>query len=103
MDLQNNVTFQNLACQVLNKKMIDLRKWSVKSCQLFYLLGKPSHERHKFGKGLILKFGNPKRFQDLESQVLNSAIIVKNWNHGIMELQKCNISKLGMPSLEQKC
>ena len=47
----------------LEQKMTDLRKWSVKSCQLFYLLGKPSHERHKFGKGLILKFGNPKGFK----------------------------------------
>ena len=25
----------------------------------------------------------PKRFQGLESQVLNSAIIVKTWGHGV--------------------
>ena len=42
----------------------------------------------------------PKRIQDLESQVLNNAIIVKTWEHGIAK--QCNISKLGMPSLEQK-
>ena len=42
----------------------------------------------------------PKRIQDLESKVLNSAIIIKNWEHGVAK--QCNISKLGMPSLEQK-
>ena len=26
-------------------------------------LGRPSHERHKFGKGLILKLGTPKGFK----------------------------------------
>ena len=42
----------------------------------------------------------PKRIQDLESQVLNNAIIVKTWEHRVAK--QCNISKLGMPSLEQK-
>ena len=40
------------------------------------------------------------KFQDLESQVLNSAIIVKTWGHGVA--QKCSSSRLGMPSLERK-
>ena len=31
MELQNNVTFQNLACQVLNKKVIYVRNWFAKS------------------------------------------------------------------------
>ena len=51
-------------------------------------------------KGIILTYTVeilwPKRFQELESQVLNSAIIVKTWGHGIAK----NISKLGIPSLE---
>ena len=47
-----------------------------------------------------MKLFTPKRIQDFESQVLNSAIIVKTWEHGIAK--QCNISKLGMPSLEQK-
>ena len=38
-------------------------------------------------KGIILTYTVeilwPKRFQELESQVLNSAIIVKTWGHGI--------------------
>jgi hypothetical protein len=43
----------------------------------------------------------PEKFQDLESQVLNRAIIVKAWGHGAAK--KCNISKLGvLPSLERK-
>ena len=38
-----------------------------------------------FGKGLMASVETvcPKRFQGLESQVLNSAIIVKTWGHGI--------------------
>ena len=38
-----------------------------------------------FGKGLMASVATvcPKRFQGLESQVLNSAIIVKTWGHGI--------------------
>ena len=44
----------------------------------------------------------PEKFQDLESQVLNRAIIVKAWGHGAAK--KCNISKLGvLPSLARKC
>ena len=39
-----------------------------------------------------------KSLQELESQVLNSAIIVKTWGHGIA---KKHISKLGIPSLEK--
>ena len=35
----------------------------------------------------------PKRIQDLESQVLNNAIIVKTWEHGIAK--QYNISNLG--------
>ena len=49
------------------------------------------------GKGLMANVETvcPKRFQDLESQVLNSAIIVKIQT-------KCSSSRLGIPSLEQK-
>ena len=34
------------------------------------------------GKGLMLKVFT-RKFQDLESQVLNRAIIVKSWGHGV--------------------
>ena len=41
-----------------------------------------------------------KKNQDLESQVLNSAIIVKTWGHGVAK--KRNVSRLGRPGLERK-
>ena len=85
-----NVAFQNLACQVLNKKVIMFTCVHVLENQVM--------------KDIILTYTveiiYPKRIQDLESQVLNNAIIVKTWEHGIAK--QCNISKLGMPSLEQK-
>ena len=51
------------------------------------------------GKGLMLKVFT-RKFQDLESQVLNRAIIVKSWGHGGA---KSNSSRHGiLPSLERK-
>ena len=67
--------------------------------QMCSCLGGPSHERHNSWQGSNVENVYPKKFQDLESQVLNSAIIVKTWGHGIAKT--CDISKLGMPSLEK--
>ena len=65
------------------------------------------------GKGLMLKVFT-RKFQDLESQVLNRAIIVKSWGHGVAKKvtvqdmgycqvlkEKCKISELWwLPSLD---
>ena len=67
--------------------------------QMCSCLGRPSHERHNSWQGSNVEILFPQKFQDLESQVLNSAVIVKTWGHGVT----CNISKLGiLPSLERK-
>ena len=63
-------------------------------------LGRPSHERHNSWQGSNVEVLYPEKFQDLESQVLNSATIVKTWGHGVAK--KCNISKLGFKVLK-KC
>ena len=46
-------------------------------------LGRPSHERHNSWQGSNVEMLYPEKFQDLESQVLNSATIVKTWGHGV--------------------
>ena len=65
--------------------------------QMSSSLGRPSHERHNSWQGSNVEVLYPEKFQDLESQVLNSAIIVKTWGHG---LNKCDISKLGFKVLK---
>ena len=55
------------------------------------------------GKGLMLKFFAPKVFKtwkDLESQVLNSAIIVKTSGHGVAK--RCRSSRLGFRPVAAK-
>ena len=100
MVLQKNVTFRNLGNKVLKKKISELGLPSVgKYFQMCSCLGRPSHERHNSWHGPNVEILHPEKFQDLESQVLNSAIIVKTWGHGVA---KINISKLGIPGLEQK-
>ena len=68
--------------------------------QMCSCLGRPSHERHNSWQGSNVEILYPEKFQDLESQVLNSAIIVKTWGHGVAK--KWNMSELGIPSLEKK-
>ena len=100
MELQKNVTFRNLEYQVLKKKISELGLPSPeKYFQMCSCLGRPSHERQNSWQGSNVEILYPEKFQDLESQVLNSAIIVKTWGHGVAK--KCNISKLGIPSLEK--
>ena len=120
-------TFQDLESQVLNSHCQDLgtcsskvkqfKTWHAKSwnsvrfqtcgCQVLtnmftcvHVLEDQVMKDIILGKGLMFEILYPKKFQDLESQVLNSAIIVKTWGHGIAK--KCNISKLGIPSPEKK-
>ena len=38
------------------------------------------------GKGLNVEIRYPDKFEDLESHVLNSAIIVKTWGHGVAKM-----------------
>ena len=101
MELPKNVV-QDLECQVLKEKCKVSELWWMPSLDnhvhLCSRLGKPSHESSYMG--LMFQFFTPKKFEDLESQVLNSAIIVKTWGHGVA--QKCSSSRLGMPSLERK-
>ena len=98
---KKNVTFRNLGYQVLKKKISELGLPSPeKYFQMCSCLGRPSHERQNSWQGSNVEILYPEKFQDLESQVLNSAIIVKTWEHGVAK--KCNISKLGIPSLEKK-
>ena len=85
--LQKNVTFQNLGNQVLKKRFPNL------VCQVLKKNSTCSWQ------GSNVESLYPEKFQDLESQVLNSAIIVKTSGHGVA--RKCNISKLGKPSLEK--
>ena len=95
------VTFQNLGYQVLKKCKIS-ELWLPSLEKYFHMcscLGRPSHERPNSWQGSNVESLYPEKFQDLESQVLNSAIIVKTWGHGVA--RKCNISKLGKPSLEK--
>jgi hypothetical protein len=64
-------------------------------------LGRQSHERHTVNLTYTEEILYRQKNQDLESQVLNRAIIVNAWGHGVAK--KCNtITKLGMPSLEHK-
>ena len=95
-------TFQNLGFQVLKTcKISELWLPSLqKYFQMSSCLGRPSHERHNSWQGSNVEVLYPEKFQDLESQVLNSAIIVKTWGHGVAK--KCNISKLGFKVLK-KC
>jgi hypothetical protein len=78
-------TFQNLGFQVLKTcKISELWLPSLqKYFQMSSCLGRPSHERHNSWQGSNVEVLYPEKFQDLESQVLNSAIIVKTWGHGV--------------------
>jgi hypothetical protein len=73
----------------LEQKVLDFRTVAAKSWknyfQLCSCLGRPSHGRNS-----------------LPRQVLKSWIVQSLSRLGDMELQKCNISKLGMPSLQTK-
>jgi hypothetical protein len=90
-----------LGYQVLKKKISELGLPSPeKYFQMCSCLGRTSHERQNSWQGSNVEILYPEKFQDLESQVLNSAVIVKTWGHGVAK--KCNISKLGKPSLEKK-
>ncbi len=95
-------TFQNLGFQVL--KTCKISELWLPSLQTYFQMsscrGRPSHERHNSWQGSNVEVLYPEKFQDLESQVLNSAIIVKAWGHGVAK--KCNMSKLGFKVLK-KC
>ena len=54
---------------------------------------------HNSSLGLMLKLITPKGFKTWKAKSYN-AIIAKTWEHGFAN--QCNISKLGMPSLEPK-
>ena len=61
-------------------------------------LGRPSHERHNSWQGSHVEIICPKKFQDLESQVLNSAISLSRLRD--MELQKnVTVQNLGIQVL----
>ena len=98
MELPKNVTFQDLADQVLKEKckISDLLLPSLDNhVHLWSRLGRPSHERHNSWQGSNVEILCPKKFQDL-----SSAIIVKTWGHGVAK--KCNISRHGiLPSLKK--
>ena len=100
MDLQNDVTFQNLACQVLNKKIRNsfAKSW-LTIIFLWSCLGRPRHENHNSSLGLMLKLITPKGFNTWKAKSWKLQSMSRLGN---MELQKCSISKLGIPSLEQK-
>jgi hypothetical protein len=66
-----NVRFQNCGCQVLK---------NISKC--VHVLEDQVMKDIIRGKGLMLKVFT-RKFQDLESQVLNRAIIVKSWGHGV--------------------
>ena len=86
-----HVTFQNLACQVLKElcKISDLWLPSLDNhVPLWSRLGRPSHERHNSWQGSNVQILYPEKFQDLESQVLNSATIVKTWGQGVATMQR---------------
>ena len=99
MVLQKNVTFQNLGYQVLKK----IRTWSAKSwqsCSLVFMSWKTKSWKFLFGSNVEILY--PKRFQDLESQVLNRAIIVKTWGHGVAK-NVTTFQNLGYQVLKEKC
>ena len=100
MVLQKNVTCQNLGYQVLKKKS-ELGLPSLDNhVHLCSCLGRPSHESSYFGSNVEILY--PKRFQDLESQVLNRAIIVKTWGHGVAK-NVTTFQNLGYQVLKEKC
>jgi hypothetical protein len=94
MELQKDVAVQDLVSDL----------WLPSLDNHFHLcscLGRQSHERHTVNLTYTEEILYRQKNQDLESQVLNRAIIVKAWGHGVAK--KCNnITKLGMPSLEHK-
>ena len=82
------VTVQDMGyCQVLKEKCKISELWWLPSLDnhvhLCSCLGRPSHERHNSWQGSDVEILCPEKFQDLESQVLNSAVIVKTWGHGV--------------------
>ena len=82
------VTVQDMGyCQVLKEKCkISELLWLTSLDNHVHLcscLGRPSHERHNSWQGSDVEILCPEKFQDLESQVLNSAVIVKTWGHGV--------------------
>ena len=87
MEVQK-VTVQDMGyCQVLKEKCkISELSWLPSLDNHVHLcscLGRPSHERHNSWQGSDVEILCPEKFQDLESQVLNSAVIVQTWGHGV--------------------
>ena len=67
-------------------------------------LWRPSHEMFYSWQASSVEILYPKKFQDLENQVLNSAMIVKTWGHGVANMPRKQIqlcSCLGRPSHER--
>ena len=91
MELQKDVAVQDLVSDL----------WLPSLDNHFHLcscLGRQSHERHE--SYLYCWNSISQKNQDLESQVLSRAIIVKTWGHGVAK--KRNVSRLGRPGLERK-
>ena len=97
MELQKHVTFQHLGCQVL-KKVHDFISHNC-VCQVLTNISKCGHVwRTKSWKTLLmLKVFTPKSFKTWKAK---SWIVQSLSRLGDMELQKKNISKFGIPSLE---
>ena len=91
MELQKDVAVQDLVSDLWLPSLDN--HFHLGSC-----LGRQSHERHK--SYLYCWNSISQKNQDLESQVLSRAIIVKTWGHGVAK--KRNVSRLGKPGLERK-
>ena len=67
-------------------------------------IGLPSFDNNFLGSNAEINY--PKRIQDLEGQVLNSAMIVKTWEHGLAKQYKisklCNVQCLECKVLKQQ-
>ena len=90
MELQKNVTtLQNLACQVLEHKVLDFRNVAAKSWKTFsncvHVLEGQVMKDITLGKGLMLKFVTPTSLKTWKPR-LNSAVIVKTWGHWVAKM-----------------
>ena len=113
MDLQNDVTFQNLACQVLNKKIRNsFAKCWLTIIFLWSCLGRPRHENHNSSLGLMLKLITPKGFKTWNTSLENcnqcqdlgtwscKNVAFQNLASQVLNKKICWMLKLGLSGLD---